>query len=308
MKVVAAAKINLFLEVVGRRKDGYHDIRSIVAPISLFDTLLVEEVSGGSVSTVIENLDSVCGHDGEEIQSDGNIATKAALLLKKVSGCKSGVRISIRKEIPIGGGLGGGSSDAAAVLLALNKAWGLGYSRQELGAMAAQIGCDVPALVCGGMVLAEGLGERVTAIEGVASESAWWVALVNPGFRVSTKDIYSRCGNVLTSPPGMLDSMLLAVRTGNVELAGRNLFNGLQSTVFSKYPLIEMIAEALERAGAVGVGLSGSGGTVFGLARNERHARSLADSAVKSLGHPLWRRVSRILPDGVMAAHGPLEA
>lgn len=308
MRVLAPAKINLYLEVIGRRDDGYHDIVSVVAPISLHDTLFFERTSDGRITTIVENQADVCGLNGEEIASSENIATKAALLLKSKSHYRDGVRITIRKEIPISGGLGGGSADAAMVLHSLNSLWELGFPREKLVEMAAEIGCDVPALVHGGIVLVEGRGERVRSIGKVSSRSAWWLVLANVGMGISTGDIYRRTRNFLTSPRGMLQSMLAAIGKGDLDLAGRSLFNALQQTVFRKYPLIEMLAEELQRAGAVGVALSGSGGTVFALAKNERHARSIADSVARSLGHPLWRRVTRILPDGVMAAHGPLEA
>ena len=307
--VLASAKINLFLEILGERDDGYHDLRSIMVPVSLHDELTLENTDGVIESCLLEGSSVCCA---ALVQQDPrqNLATRAALGLKAATGHAGGARIAIRKHIPVGGGLGGGSADAAAVLLGLNDLWGTDLDCAALSALGAQIGCDVPALVHGGLVLVQGLGERVSPLvdTGRAENEGIWLVLVNPGFSVSTQDVYRRCRVPLTSVNGFYTSMVCSLRDGDVEGVARSLFNGLEATVFGKYPEIELIAGALRSAGSPGALLSGSGASVFGLARSEAHADSIRDAVQADLGPSLWSKVVRLLPDGVMVAHGPLEA
>lgn len=305
----APAKINLYLEVLGRRENGYHDIRSVVVPVSLYDVVKLEKTDG-PIETTVETSTIVTREAMWLTKPEENLTTKAAVLLKQVTGYAGGARIHLEKSIPVGSGLGGGSSDAAAVLTGLNRLWQTGISKEKLMRIGSQLGSDVPAMVHGGAVCVEGLGEKITPVPVAQDkkESEWWVVILNPGFAVSTRDIYSRYVPSLTSGQIPFSSMVSALREGNMALVGSGLFNGLQKTVFMKYPLIEIIAETIEKAGAIGVSLTGSGASVFGLARDDGHARRIGEHARKTLGFPVWSRVVRTLPDGVMVAHGPLEA
>ena len=306
MRIAAPAKINLFLEILDRRSSGYHDLRSVLVPISLEDRLSLSRTEG-PIETAIDENSSV---DCEVLTSGGdngdNLATLAARLLREKTGYSGGAYIRLEKHIPVGGGLGGGSADAAAVLRGLNELWQTAVPRNELAAIGARVGCDVPALVHGDIVLVEGLGEQVTPLPHAIRD--WWLVLVNPGFGVSTKDIYSRCSGPLTSDSLSAKRMVCSLRGGDINDAAKCLFNGLQETVFRKYPLIRLIAEALDAAGSLGTLLSGSGGTVFGLARNEDHACRMAASVARDVAPAVWCKVARALPDGVTVAHGPLEA
>ena len=334
IEVAAPAKINLRLEILGRRENGYHDIRSVVVPISLCDTVLLRKCRAG-VNAAIES-----GSTGEGFALNGlalngqapalpaaekNLATRAALALREATGYEGGVRIFVRKRIPIGGGLGGGSADAAAVLNGLNALWGTGLSRQDLMRIGARLGSDITALVHGGPILVEGLGEKVTPLRvgrriaqagerndaaeaAVVRDSGWWLVVMNPGFSVSTADIYSRHRLCLTSPEEDTRSMISLLEQGNLDAVAGSLFNSLEQTVIRKFPLIGIIKEALNGAGAAGALLSGSGASVFGLARHREHALEVGESAAARLGWAVWWRVARILPDSVTAAHGPLEA
>ena len=304
-EILAPAKINLFLEVLGRRADGYHDIRSVVVPISIHDVLRIEKTDGALVTETAWNGSL---HDDDPCATDPecNLVMRAARALKNATGYKEGARLTLEKRIPAGGGLGGGSADAAATLAGLNAAWGTGLSRERLMALGAEVGCDVPALVHGGAVLMEGRGDQISAIR--FRLSAFHLVVVNPCFSVCTRDIYSRYTPSLTSERPDFRNMVSALEAGDVAAAGRLLFNGLQETVFRKYPLIEMTAEALRKAGSSGVLLCGSGASVFGLVRDEAHARAVAERVGTDLGAPAWIRTARALPDGVMVAHGPLEA
>ena len=306
-ELLAPAKINLYLEVLGRRDNGYHDIRSVLVPISLYDRITVEKTSG-PIKTTIETTGAIDPEQLHLARAGDNLATKAAVVLKRETGCSNGAQIHMEKNIPVGGGLGGGSSDAAVVLKALNKLWNTGLSLEKLKEIGAQLGCDVPALVQGGAVCMEGLGEKVTPIPVANGNGGWWLAVVNPGFGVSTRDVYSRYRSSLTCGESAFNNIKFALKDGNLDGAAKCLFNSLEETVFRKYPLIEILAEALKKAGSTGVLLCGSGSSVFGLARDKQHAQGIVDHVQKEFGSSVWSAIVRTLPDGVMAAHGPLEA
>jgi len=185
--VKAPAKINLFLEVLGKRPDGYHEVRSIVVPVALFDDLTFESMDAG-VETKVRGS-GVQPADVKRLEnSTGNLATDAGLVLKEATGYPGGVRIRIEKGIPICGGLGGGSADAAATLKGLNEMWRTGLGLRELSLLGQRLGSDIPAMLQGRAVVVRGRGERVTALrlnrEKRRSED-WWVVIVNPGFGAS---------------------------------------------------------------------------------------------------------------------------
>ena len=307
--VRAPAKINLFLEILGQRPDGYHDLRSIVVPISVCDSVVLEKIASG-IELIIKDQGAANGSALKDDRPDRNLAVRAAAALKDATGYAGGARIHLEKCIPVGGGLGGGSADAAAVLMGLNDLWQSGLSRETLMKIGLRLGCDIPALVRSGAVCMAGVGDRVQPLPIGASQSGreWWLVVANPGFGVSTRDIYARHRGSLTSASPRYTSMCFALETGDIQLAARSLFNGLQDTVCRKYPLIELLVEGLVRSGAAGAMVSGSGASVFGLAADEADARRIAVRAPAVFGFPVWLRVARVLPDGVMVAHGPLEA
>ncbi len=304
--VAAPAKINLFLDVVGRRADGYHDLQSIVMPIDVCDEITLRVLPEGV------SLETEWGArpPDDAPAAEENLAVKAARALQAASGCKRGVQIRLRKVIPMGGGMGGGSADAAAVLRTLNVLWELDWPLERLQEIGLTLGCDVPAMVCGRAVLMEGKGERVTPLrlEPDAVETAWWVVVVNPGFPVSTPDIYCRYKPGLTPPRDAFTTIRFALERGRWTEVARGLFNALQETAFAKYPSLALLAVGLRNAGARGVLLSGSGASLFGLAETEEEARAVEARIRLATGPWLWSRAARMLPDGVMAAHGPLEA
>jgi 4-diphosphocytidyl-2-C-methyl-D-erythritol kinase len=304
VRVTTPAKVNLYLEIVGRRVDGYHDIRSLVMPVSVCDVLTLTAADG--IETVLAVTERVDTAELAALAAGENLTTHAAAALRDATGYRGGARIVLEKHIPVGGGLGGGSADAAGVLAGLNALWGTGLDTGALAALGASLGCDVPALVHGGLVLMEGRGERIS--RPAVRPAALHLVLVNPGFSVSTRDIYARYRVPLTSfAPGSMN-LVSALEGGDVSAVGRGLYNGLQDTVFRKYPLIEQTADALGEAGSIGVLLCGSGASVLGLARDRADARRVAASVRNRLEYPAWVQAVETLPDGVMVAHGPLEA
>ena len=308
LTLLAPAKINLTLEVFGKRTDGYHDLRSLVVPVSVCDTLVFTKLESAIV------VDCVMGGLPSENKAlfpapDNNLASRAAQILREAAGYSGGARIEIRKEIPIGGGMGGGSADAAAALTGLNILWETGLSVEWLMELGAKLGSDIPALVYGKAVCMEGRGEKITPIPcHWPPGTAWWVVIVNPGFNVPTRDVYRRFRTGLTSKQETFINARFALERGDVKLASASLLNSLEAPVFKKYPLLAIVAERLKSAGALGVLLSGSGASVFAVAAHHDQALAIEAQVKREVGSWLWTRVAEILPDGVMVAHGPLEA
>ncbi len=290
--VEAPAKINLTLEILGKRPDGYHELRSLVMPVSLTDTLSLTTTYAQTVLTLTVGA----GVDASKIGDMGrNLAVRAARLMQERYRVNAGARIHIHKRIPIGGGLGGGSADAAGVLRGLDRLWGLNLPLAELLALGAELGSDVPALVHGGAVLMEGRGERVTGLfpEGAPRPCpGFWLVIANPGVMCPTAEVYRRYKPGLTPPPPILHTMLSSIRTSDVTAAADALHNGLQPGVFECYPGVAQTAARLQEAGCLGVLLSGSGASVFGLVRDERHGEEIG----RKLGSGLWHVVARTCP------------
>ncbi|MBL7114160.1 MAG: 4-(cytidine 5'-diphospho)-2-C-methyl-D-erythritol kinase [Kiritimatiellae bacterium] len=307
--IEAPAKVNLSLEVLGRRDNGYHDIRSTLLPVSLVDRITLTLTASEIVREIAD--DGLIDAELLKLEPpDQGLTVRAAHLLKERTGVQKGVRISIQKNIPIGGGLGGGSSDAAAVLVGLNALWNCQLERSELQELGGQLGCDVPALIQGGAVSVSGTGTEVAEIpmHGLNENASWWMVIANPNVAVSTRDIYERHGGSLTKADEAYKNILFSLKRGDVCLAASSLYNGLQTTVLGKYPLIGMILEEMTKAGALGSLVSGSGASTFGLARDESHALKIEKRLKERMDCAVWTCVARTLPDGVMVAHGPLEA
>src|SRR4030042_6633058 len=199
MKYLAPAKINLVLEVLGKRDDGYHELRSLVQTISLCDVISLEPTDVIS----LECSEPV-------LQTSDNLAIRAAELLRQVSGCQKGARIKLQKRIPWGAGLGGGSSDAATTLVALNRLWELKLKTSELIELAARLGSDVPFFIHGGAGLVEGRGEKVTPLEAVAPR--WFVLLIPPLSKISNKTqrLYSCLGSQYFTDGHLVDRAVIS--------------------------------------------------------------------------------------------------
>lgn len=292
IKVEARAKINLTLEILGKRPDGYHELRSIVMPVSLTDTLTLTSTYAQTALTLTVGP----GVDASKIGGmDRNLAVRAARLMQDRYRVNAGTRIHIHKRIPIGGGLGGGSADAAGVLLGLNTLWELDRPHQELMALGADLGSDVPALVHGGAVLMEGRGEHVRGLFDDAPEQAlegFWLVIANPGVMCSTPEVFRKWRGGLTPDPSILHNMTSSVRTSDVSAAADALYNGLQPGVFETYPDVAQTAAQLHEAGCLGVLLSGSGASVFGLCRDEAHGQEVS----RRLGSGLWHALVQTCP------------
>lgn len=273
MQLLSPAKINLFLHVTAKRADGYHELFSLMSCISLYDRILLD-FSGSGIRLT-------CSDPAVPANGD-NLAAKAALFFYRALGSppSPGVRIHLEKSIPVGAGLGGGSSNAAAVLLGLNERHGNPFSPARLCAIGLTIGADVPFFMFGRPALASGIGDQ---LEAVGSLRPYAVTLVFPGFSVSTASVYRQLNLRLTKFEKKPTKALLN-RSGFD--AARHLHNDLETVSLKAYPEIGEVKRALADQGARGVLMSGSGPSVFGLF----DCRQAALEAKTAVSHrPRWR-------------------
>lgn len=256
VRVRCPAKLNLFLEVVRRRADGYHDLDTVMQAVDLCDELRVTPHDGSALT--LECSDPSLPTD------EGNVALRAALALRQRAGFRGGAHLALTKRIPQQAGLGGGSSDAAGALVGLNRAWGLELSTEELRQVAAELGSDVAFFLYGGTARCTGRGE---VVEPLAAPATFRYVLVCPRVGVSTAEAYGRlCA--LTSRRASASIMISMLREGSVEGTGGGLFNRLEEAAFDLRPELRGLKERLARsAHFAGVAMTGSGSALFGLCR-----------------------------------------
>jgi 4-diphosphocytidyl-2-C-methyl-D-erythritol kinase len=271
IRVRAPAKINLFLEVRGKRTDGYHELRSLMVGVGLCDTLTITRAAG---TTCVLCSDPMVPED------DTNLAVRAASLFLKHLKRSEGFHIAIDKKIPVAAGLGGGSSDAAAVLLGLNHFYGFPFTRKALMAMGLEIGADVPFFVFGKPALAAGIGERLVAWENLAP---YHVVLVYPGVSIATADVFKNLNLGLTKCEKALKHFPFRTKKFNIS---RHLCNDLETVTAARYPVIGEIKHQLTAQGAAGALMTGSGPTVFGLFADALSAERAVSSLARNRN---WR-------------------
>ncbi len=259
LTVHAPAKINLCLSVLARRSDGYHDVEMLMQAVGLFDRVTVR-LAGQGVTVA-------CSAQGVPTDED-NIAGRAAREMLALAGSGQGVAIDIVKNIPVSAGLGGGSSDAAAVLVACNRLLGLRSDRKGLAEIGVRLGMDVPFFLYGPTALARGRGE---VLQPVPCPAPFWVLLVNPAFETSTAWVYKNLNLGLTKKVDCNKIARLSV--GQIAVS---LHNDLETVTASAHPVIGEMEQALADAGALGARMSGSGPTVFGIFENEKACRAAA--------------------------------
>jgi len=254
MRLRALAKINLGLDILRKREDGYHEVRMIMQTIQMYDVLEMKRVRKPGISLSVNY--SYIPND------ERNLVYKAAKLLMDEFQVKGGVDIHLEKFIPVAAGMAGGSSDAAAALVGINRLFKLGLSQKELMDRAVNIGADVPYCVMRGTALAEGIGEKLTSLPGVPM---CYVLIGKPGINVSTKFVY---GNLhldeVTEHPD-IDGMVQAIRNHDLYGITDRMGNVLESVTCPAYPVIDEIKAQMMKNGAVNAMMSGSGPTVFGI-------------------------------------------
>lgn len=289
MRIRAYGKINLYLQVLDEFSSpgrGYHRLQTVYQTIGLYDEIILSHTEGQGIKVL-------CDHPLVP-RGPKNLVYKAASLLRKYAGVKRGINIEIIKKIPVGAGLGGGSSDAAATLKGLNRLWKLNYARNTLLPIAAQIGCDVPFFLYSHTALGEGYGEIVTPLPGIKKK---WVLLVKPDFMLSTKWVYRQLGKIrLTEPVNIIkiktrqsqsgrkressfsgSSLLTIGRIRKILKGGveKLIYNRLEEVTITHYPIIAQIKKELMEGGADCALMSGSGPTVFALLKDQRVGKKL---------------------------------
>jgi 4-diphosphocytidyl-2-C-methyl-D-erythritol kinase len=246
----AYAKVNLTLEVLGRRADGYHELASVMQTIALHDTIRLSPAPDGVRSLTC---------DRPELAGDQNLALRAAEALARATGHSDGVTIELRKEIPLQGGLGGGSSDAACVLLALARLWECALAPEQLAALAAELGSDVPFFLTGGAAFVNGRGEHVTPLP---DSDPLWLVVVRPPIGIATAAAFTALTLADFADGAASTALAEALRAGD-PLPLDRLVNSFERSILRDYPAVAHAWEALAAAGAPIVRLSGSGPTLF---------------------------------------------
>ncbi len=279
VRVICPAKVNLVLEVLGRRPDGYHNLESVILPVSLWDELLLSKGVAYSGSSVFLE---VRGEVEGVPLGEANLAWKAAYYFQQVLNLQEGVEILLEKHIPLQAGLGGGSSDAGGVLRGLNLLWKAGYSREALARIGAQIGSDVPFFIYSEPALVLGRGEIVQPLGPVPSLS---MVIIKPPVGISTAWAYHQLELGETQRKGQRANLMVqALREGSWEEIAHLLYNDLEAPVLSAYPEVKRARRYLLEQGCSGALMSGSGSAVFGLTRDREMAERIARGVPAEIG------------------------
>ena len=249
----APAKINLGLDILGKRPDGLHELAMVMASIDLADRLYLEEIPENKI--IIETNKAFLPTDKK------NHVYEALELVKERFEIKQGLRVKIHKEIPVAAGLGGGSTDSAAALRAVNRLWNLGLSVKELASLGAEVGSDVPYCVYGQTSLVEGFGEKVTPI---APMPQCWVVVVKPRMSVSTRTIFAKIVMEDLYHPD-IQALVSAIEENDYQKMNQNLGNSMEVVTIKKHPIIQQLKDRMLKYGADAAMMSGSGPTVYAL-------------------------------------------
>ncbi|MBS6396275.1 MAG: 4-(cytidine 5'-diphospho)-2-C-methyl-D-erythritol kinase [Clostridiales bacterium] len=272
IQLKALAKVNLGLDVLRRREDGYHEVKMIMQTIGLYDELELRKVKqpGIQVKTNLYYLPT----------NENNLVYKAAKLLMEEFRIEDGISIQLQKKIPVAAGMAGGSSDAAAVLWGVNQMYGLGLSRQDLMDRGVKLGADVPYCILRGTALAEGIGEKLSILPAMPK---CYILIAKPGISVSTKFVYENlhANNLRPEQHPDVDGMIAAMKEKDLALLASRMGNVLETVTVPAYPVIDKIKKCMMEEGALGAMMSGSGPTVFGIFDTQARARK-AYRAVKA--------------------------
>lgn len=255
MKLKAYAKINLSLDITGKRDDGYHDISSVMQSVTLCDEVEVLKNESGTIS--------ISSDSAEIPNNEENIAYKAAKLMIDTFNLSCGFDIFIKKNIPVAGGMAGGSTNAAAVIKAINEICKLGLTTDELMKIGVKVGADVPFCIYQKPALAEGIGEKITAISGLSDDL--WILLVNPNEKVSTKKIYEKIDNEVLYNKADNEKLACALKNNDINTAKKYMINVMQDVSQKECGKIAEIIKKIDNLGAIHSMMSGSGATCFGI-------------------------------------------
>ena len=270
LELKAYAKINLGLDVLGKREDGYHEVKMIMQTVDLYDVLMMEVIEEDNIEleTNIDSLET----------DEGNLVYKAIKLMKKEYNVQKGVRAKLKKNIPIAAGMAGGSTDCAAAIKGMNQLFELNLPESKLRELGKRLGADVPYCIMGGTVLAEGIGEILTPLNRIKGD---YVVIAKPDIAVSTKYVYDNLNLNEGAYHPNIDYMLDCIENDNKRDLFFNMGNILESVTVNKYGVINEIKESLIQAGAINSLMSGSGPTVFAMFNDIQTAQLACDEVKK---------------------------
>jgi len=268
MIIKTPAKVNITLDIKGKRSDGYHDVYMIMQEIPLYDIITIEKSDTIEIKNNLPYLPC----------DERNIAYRSAKLFFEHTKIRGGAYIHIEKNIPVGAGLGGGSTNGAGVIMALNEMYNAKLSLKKCMELGAQIGADVPFFMLGGTCLAEGLGEILTPI---AHLPKCFMVLAKPPFSVSTKLVYQSLNLEEINKRPNTDAVISALEQGDLKTIAKNMVNVLETVTIKKYPKINEYKKIMQRSGALGALMSGSGSTAFALFDDFNKAKNCSDTLKK---------------------------
>ncbi|MBM3880756.1 MAG: 4-(cytidine 5'-diphospho)-2-C-methyl-D-erythritol kinase [Verrucomicrobia bacterium] len=284
-ELASPCKVNLLLNILGKRPDGFHELETVLYPVDLHDRLSFER--GPS------RIELTCNHPALPVDAS-NLVHRAAEAFLRAAGVPAGVRIHLDKRLPLAAGLGAGSGNAAATLLGLNRLFDQPLSAQQLANLAVGLGSDVPFFLQSKPALGTGRGEQIRVLDWFPALRGAWLLLLHPGFGVSTAWAYrnlARYPDAVNGRPGRAAELLARLQRGDLEAAGAAFYNALETPVLEKYPLLALYQEFLCEHGAVVARMSGSGSTTFALSKSRAEAEALQAACDEAFGTNLWSRV-----------------
>ncbi len=277
VEIDSYSKINLTLNILGKRRDGYHNIETIMQSINLADRIFIKEEK--------EGVKIKCSHPLVPVDTQSLTYRSAEKILNRYR-IKKGVKIEIDKKIPLASGMAGGSANSASILVGINKLFALNLSNKDLREIGEELGMDVPFCIQNGTALAYHKGEKVTPLPPI--NPPLWIIIINPGFEIPTKWAYNNLDlGLIKREKNSTIAMLKALKEGGLEGIAKNLFNSFEGLVIKKYPEIGKIKDRLVEEGALGALMSGSGPTVFGIAQNKEQALRIYEK-LKSEYKSIW--------------------
>jgi 4-diphosphocytidyl-2-C-methyl-D-erythritol kinase len=274
-------KVNLLLNILGRRPDGFHELETVMHPVNLCDTLTFARIGNG---IALSCSDPALPADAT------NLVYRAAAAFRERAKISEGVSIHLEKKIPMAAGLGGGSSNAATTLMALNELFGLPLTGDQLHEIAASLGSDIPFFLQSQPALATGRGDRIQALDAFPAMRGAAFVLIHPGFGISTPWAYQQLARfpaALNGKPGRAVALIKALQATDLRSASREFYNSLEAPALYKFPMLGIIQEFLRTNGAVAALMSGSGSTTFGLAESAATAQDLQAKVREKFG-PVW--------------------
>lgn len=292
LKRSSPCKVNLLLNILGRRPDGFHELETVFQPVAICDELTVEASASAGITLT-------CSEPALPVNGSNLVYRAAVCFLEALGEPTAGVRIHLEKHVPLAAGLGGGSANAATTLLLLNELFGQPLPGNRLQQMAASLGSDVPFFLQSSPAVATGRGEIVEPLEPFPALAGAGLFLVHPGFGVSTAWAYQsliRFPEVLAGRRGRARELIQALQRGRLEDTGAMLYNSLEAPVLDKYPILALYQDFLRRHGAAGSLMSGSGSTTFALFSDAERAQAAMKPFREQFGEAAWVRVVPISP------------